>query len=115
RVFADQPLVITVSASIDDVVTRWRSSLLQHGALALLIGIGFAGAAFILIRQVGRRIESEAAVAGLNREIAAKSEQLQTALANMTQGLCMYDDDTRLILCNRRYLELFGLSADQVK
>jgi two-component system cell cycle sensor histidine kinase PleC len=115
RVFADQPLVITVSASIDEVVTRWRSTLLQHGALAVLIGIGFAGAAFILIRQVGRRIESEAEVAGLNREIAAKSEQLQTALANMTQGLCMYDSELRLILCNRRYLELFGLSAEAVK
>jgi signal transduction histidine kinase len=115
RVFADQPLVITVSSSIDDVVAHWRSSLLQHGALALLIGAGFAIVAFILIRQVGRRIESEAAVAGLNREIAAKSEQLQTALANMSQGLCMYDGELRLIMCNRRYLELFGLSAEVVK
>jgi two-component system cell cycle sensor histidine kinase PleC len=115
RVFADQPLVITVSTSIDDVAASWRSSLLQHGALALLIGIVFAIAAFILIRQVGRRIESEAAVAGLSQEIAAKSGQLETALANMSQGLCMYDRDLRLILFNKRYLELFELSPDVVK
>jgi signal transduction histidine kinase len=115
RVFADQPLVITVSASIDDVVTHWRSTLLQHGALALVIGVIFAIAAFILIRQVSRRIESEAAVAGLSREITTKSTQLEAALGNMSQGLCMYDSELRLILCNRRYLELSGLSADQVK
>ncbi|HEX2117318.1 MAG TPA: PAS-domain containing protein [Alphaproteobacteria bacterium] len=114
RVFADQPLVITVSSSIDDVVNRWRSSLLQHGALALAIGVGFAIIAFILIRQVGRRIESEAAVAGLSREIAAKSEQLEAALSNMSQGLCVYDAHQRLVLFNRRYLELYGLPADRV-
>jgi signal transduction histidine kinase len=114
RVFAEQPLVITVSASIDEVVERWRSSLLQHGAIALLIGIGFAMAAFILIRQVGRRIESEAAVAGLSREVTAKSAQLQAALSNMTQGLCVYDAQQRLTLFNKRYIELYGLPADKV-
>jgi signal transduction histidine kinase len=114
RVFADQPLVITVSASIDGVVNTWRANLLQHGALALGIGVIFAVVAFILIRQVGRRIESEAAVAGLSREITAKSQHLQTALSNMSQGLCVYDAQHRLVLCNRRYLELYNLPADQV-
>ena len=115
RIFADQPLVIQVSTSIDAVEARWRHSLAQHGAIALATGLGFALAGFVLIRQVGRRIESEAAVAGLSREIAAKSEQLEGALANMSQGLCMYDGQQRLILCNRRYLELFGLSAELVR
>ena len=41
--------------------------------------------------------------------------QLDTALANMTHGLVMFDGNTRLILCNKRYLEMYGLSADQVK
>jgi signal transduction histidine kinase len=115
RVFADQPLVIQVAASLDAVEAHWKRSLAQHGAIALAIGLGFALAAFVLIRQVGRRIESEAAVADLSREIAAKSEQLEGALANMSQGLCMYDGQQRLILCNRRYLELFGLSAELVR
>jgi signal transduction histidine kinase len=114
RVFADQPLVITVSAAIDEVVNHWRSSLLQHGALAVGIGAIFAVAAFMLIRQVGRRIESEAAVAGLSREIAAKSAQLQAALSNMSQGLCMYDAQQRLLLCNRRYIDLYDLPAELV-
>jgi diguanylate cyclase (GGDEF)-like protein len=33
----------------------------------------------------------------------------------MSQGLLMFDGDARLVLCNQRYLDLFGLSADVVK
>ena len=33
----------------------------------------------------------------------------------MSQGLCMYDSELRLILCNRRYLELSGVSAEMVR
>ena len=33
----------------------------------------------------------------------------------MSQGLCMYDAQQRLILCNGRYLELFGLPAELVR
>ncbi len=33
----------------------------------------------------------------------------------MTQGLLLYDSSGRLIVCNRRYLEMYGLSPDVVK
>jgi PAS domain S-box-containing protein len=31
----------------------------------------------------------------------------------MSQGLCMFDSSARLILCNERYLELYGLTPEQ--
>ncbi|MBC7801811.1 MAG: EAL domain-containing protein [Gemmatimonadaceae bacterium] len=37
---------------------------------------------------------------------------LDAALNNMAQGLCMFDAQDHLRLVNRRYCELFGLSAD---
>ncbi len=36
---------------------------------------------------------------------------LQTVLNNMSQGVLMFDSETRLIFCNQRYLELYGLSS----
>jgi signal transduction histidine kinase len=33
----------------------------------------------------------------------------------MSQGLCLYDADQRLVLCNRRYLELYDLPASLVR
>lgn len=37
-----------------------------------------------------------------------------TALNNMSQGLCMFDADRRLILCNSRYTELYNLQNERV-
>jgi diguanylate cyclase (GGDEF)-like protein len=40
--------------------------------------------------------------------------QLDAALNNMVQGLCMFDAEHRLVLCNDRYLEMFGVSREGV-
>src|SRR6185295_19638033 len=40
---------------------------------------------------------------------------LDAALANMSQGLCMYDAEQRLVVANSRYAEMYGLTPEQVK
>jgi PAS domain-containing protein len=41
--------------------------------------------------------------------MAAVNLRLDTALASMSQGLCLFDADGRLVVVNARYAELFGL------
>src|SRR5262249_22788111 len=41
--------------------------------------------------------------------------KLDAALENMQQGLALFDAQQRIVLANRRYGELYGLSAEQVK
>ncbi|MEM9734440.1 MAG: PAS-domain containing protein [Pseudomonadota bacterium] len=57
----------------------------------------------------------ELALKQATEKINAKSLHLDTALENMTQGLCMFDGGNRLIVANQRYLDLYGFSADVVK
>ena len=40
--------------------------------------------------------------------------RLDTALDNMSQGLCLFDAGGRLTVVNRRYCEIFGLSPDRL-
>ena len=50
--------------------------------------------------------------------IAACAEQnrrLSSALNNMSQGLNMFDAQGRIILLNKRYLQMYKLSPDVVK
>ena len=48
--------------------------------------------------------------------MSRKDEQLlRTVLNNMSQGVLMFDSETRLIFCNQRYIELYGLSSEIVK
>jgi len=41
--------------------------------------------------------------------------QLQDALENLGQGLTMYDQDNKLVICNRRYQEIYGLDPEVVR
>jgi len=40
---------------------------------------------------------------------------LDTVLNNMSQGVLMFDPETRMVFCNQRYIEMYGLSADVVQ
>ena len=44
-----------------------------------------------------------------DRLIERKEHQFSSALGSMSQGLCMFDAEHRLIACNRKYAELYRL------
>ena len=48
-------------------------------------------------------------------ELQAQNLRFDAALENMPQGLCMFDRNERLIVCNERYGEMYGLSPVQTK
>jgi PAS domain-containing protein len=66
---------------------------------------------------------------GLDRFMTERTQQLkareallhtqnlrfEAALSNMTQGLLLYDSAARLVICNQRYIEMYGLSPNVVK
>ncbi len=51
----------------------------------------------------------------LGHRLRRQNTHLLTALNNMSEGLCMFDASARLILCNERYIELYGLSKEIAK
>ncbi|WP_375465408.1 putative bifunctional diguanylate cyclase/phosphodiesterase [uncultured Methylobacterium sp.] len=80
---------------------------------------------FLGYRGVGTDISSEGrargALAGAladlrasHATLVAQNRRFDAALGNMTQGLCMFDGTTRLVVCNRRYRELFGLASEHL-
>jgi signal transduction histidine kinase len=51
----------------------------------------------------------------ISRQLHARNLHFDTALTNMVQGLCMFDKEQKLIVVNKRYLEIYGFSSDVVK
>jgi diguanylate cyclase (GGDEF)-like protein len=49
------------------------------------------------------------------RNVRRQQLGLATAINHMSQGLTMFDKAERLVLCNDRYVELYGLSRNVVK
>jgi len=48
-------------------------------------------------------------------EIKRQEEQLNAALDNISQGVCMFDASRRLIVCNKKYADIYGLTEEQTK
>ncbi len=67
-------------------------------------------------QQMGQ--EAIAALSKLNQseaELTDQNKRFHAALENMSQGLCMFDSDQRLIVCNELYASMYGLSNDLVE
>ena len=56
--------------------------------------------------------------AALEARVAALETQLQRYKAafrnSISQGVCLYDNDERVIVGNRPYAEIYGLSPEQI-
>lgn len=76
-------------------------------ALNDITGMGLTGAAaFALLALV-------AAIQFLRTRRADRERRLiSSALDNMLQGLCMFDGQQRLVLCNSRYLQMYNIAPD---
>jgi len=72
------------------------------GLIGILTAVALATTALALM--LTRRIAFEEA-----------NERCKTAMNNMSQGLCMFDAQQRVVVCNERYPAMYGLSPEMTK
>ncbi len=58
--------------------------------------------------DITEKIEAE-------NEIKRQEEQLNAALENISQGVCMFDGSQRLIVCNKQYADIYALTEEQTR
>ncbi|WP_246800912.1 PAS-domain containing protein [Mesorhizobium amorphae] len=47
--------------------------------------------------------------------LESQALRLETAIDNISQGICFFGADERLILCNRRYAEIYRIAPDELQ
>jgi diguanylate cyclase (GGDEF)-like protein len=55
------------------------------------------------------------ALSAANNQVVTQNVRFDTALNNMAQGLLMFDSAERIVVCNNRYIEMYGVSPEIVK
>ena len=45
--------------------------------------------------------------------LRVRNFQFDTAINNMSQGLCFFDPDHRLIVCNDRFVEMYDIAPER--
>jgi len=51
----------------------------------------------------------------MERELRQQFERFDQAISHMQHGLCMFGPDERLIVCNQRYLDIYGLDPTVIR
>ena len=103
------PLSVVATTTIASALAEWRA---QTKFLVIAAGLSAIVVAVILILIV-RRLSWQHQSA--QRRLTLEKQRLDTAVDNMTHGLTLFNQSRQLIVCNQRYIEMYGLSPDVVK
>jgi len=109
RGLAHFPIVMVATAKRSAALSDWREQT------AILISVACASVLVIagLLIIVVRKLSEQHRVSRVR--LTLEKQRLNLAINNMTQGLLLFDASHELVICNQRYLEMYGLSADIVK
>ena len=92
------PLLVVATMPISTVLADWRTQTRSLIGAACLAGI-----------VIGLMLWF------ITRHLRTQHRRLDVAVSNMKQALLLFDKSERLVVCNKRYTQMFGLSSDVVK
>jgi diguanylate cyclase (GGDEF)-like protein/PAS domain S-box-containing protein len=102
RALGNFPIAMVASTTVSAALADWRQQTRFLIAAAGLFVFVITAMLFLVIRKLSQQHQME-------------KQRLDTAINNMTQGLLLFDSSQRLVVCNQRYIEMYGLSAEILK
>jgi diguanylate cyclase (GGDEF)-like protein/PAS domain S-box-containing protein len=103
------PLMVTVATDVEAALAAWRGerNFLMGAGVVVVLAITIIFLLIVLQLSRGHRWSKQ--------RLALEKLRLDTAVNNMSQGLLLFDASERIVVCNQRYIEMYGLSPDVVK
>jgi diguanylate cyclase (GGDEF)-like protein len=109
RALANFPIVVVVTTTTSSALADWREQIAIVIGVAAASILAIATLLFVTVRKLSQQHRLSKA------RLTLEKQRLDRAVNNMTQGLLLFDRSQRLVICNQRYIEMYGLSADVVK
>jgi diguanylate cyclase (GGDEF)-like protein len=109
RALADFPIVIVATTTEAAALADWQEQmgfLISVGAISVVL---IAVLLFLVVRRLSRDHATS------QQRLTLEKQRLDRAVNNMTQGLLLFDSSRRLVICNHRYLEMYGLSPEIIR
>jgi methyl-accepting chemotaxis protein len=101
RVVSDYPLILALGETNSHIFSEYKRRRMIYVGIAIGLTLLVFGASKYSAR---RRLS-----------LQQTNSRFRTALDNMTHGLCMFDAEKRLVICNERYADLYRLPPELVK
>uniref|UniRef100_E6VPY8 Diguanylate cyclase/phosphodiesterase n=1 Tax=Rhodopseudomonas palustris (strain DX-1) TaxID=652103 RepID=E6VPY8_RHOPX len=103
------PIVMITTTTIEDALASWRTQTRLMVSVAAVSALVVTVILLLIINQIGKHHRAT------QERLKLDKQRLDTAINNMSQGLLLFDAQARLVVCNRRYLDMYGLSSAIVK
>jgi diguanylate cyclase (GGDEF)-like protein/PAS domain S-box-containing protein len=103
------PIMIIATTTVAAALADWQAQTKLMVAAAGLSAMVILALLILIIRRMARQHQEA------QQRLEQEKHRLDTALNNMTQGLVLYDAAARIVVCNQRYIDMYGLSTDVVK
>jgi diguanylate cyclase (GGDEF)-like protein len=104
----EYPLVVDVLADEADIFARWYGESIYIASFAAAGALTFSCLFWLLARQFRRQAEQ-------NTRLELGHQQFEAVLSNITQGVCLFDGEKRLLVWNGRYSEIYSLPSNAIR
>jgi diguanylate cyclase (GGDEF)-like protein len=109
RLLSNFPIVVIATKTASAALADWRAQVTLLIAAAGLFMLVIATMLFLVVRKLSQQHRLS------QQRLTQEKQRLDTAVNNMVQGLLLFDASQRLVVCNQRYIEMYGLSAAVIK
>ncbi|MGA7806729.1 PAS-domain containing protein, partial [Bradyrhizobium sp.] len=103
------PIVIVAAISTDAALADWREQTRLLIVVACLVTVVIIAIFLLLGWQMSQERRAS------ERQLALGKQRLDTALNNMSQGICLFDADKRLVIANPRFHEIYRMAEAEVR
>src|SRR5882757_7715404 len=102
---------------LTDASAPFALGAISLGVIAAAAVLAIAAIGYLFVKLTGSDSVFARARTEQRRaeQLAQQSQHFNIALNSVSQGIVMFDAKERVVVCNQRYLELSGLSADFVQ
>jgi diguanylate cyclase (GGDEF)-like protein/PAS domain S-box-containing protein len=108
RVVSGLPLVAIVGLSKAHIFKEADATLRKYAIAGTILS-----AIALIVMFLGAAHEAQIRIG--KQSLEHSNLLLHAVLANMAHGVCMFDRNQRLVVCNSRYSEMYGLTPEQTK
>src|SRR5262249_23301256 len=93
------PIVMVATNMRAAALADWREQIGFLISIAIASALAIAGLLIAVVRKLSEQHRRS------RERLTLEKQRLDRAVNNMTQGLLLFDDSRRLVICNQRYLE----------
>jgi diguanylate cyclase (GGDEF)-like protein len=116
------PLIAVVAQGESDILQKATAETRQYYRITfiltafVLLVMAFGAVRQLQLLSATQEIErAKESLERTNRSLEQTNRRFDAALENITHGICMFDGDKRLVVCNRHYANLYRLPPELQK